>query len=111
MKIKGEKAVELILAGHGVKFEREYRFNSARKWRFDFCIVDYKIAIEVEGGSWVGGRHNRPIGFSKDCLKYNSATILGWRVLRYTSDIIKNNPGSIFDDILMIINKDKKHEK
>jgi len=62
----------------------EYKFHPARKWRFDYAIPKYMIAIEVEGGVWNNGRHTRGAGYIKDMEKYNEATILGWRILRYT---------------------------
>jgi very-short-patch-repair endonuclease len=99
----GPQTIELILAGHGVNLEREYRFNSARKWRADWCIIEHKILIEFEGAVFAGGRHVRGRGYSNDCEKYNSATCLGYRVLRYTSDMLRENPGRVLDDVLMII--------
>ncbi len=59
----------------------EYRFCH-RKWAFDFCWPECKIALEVEGSIWTQGRHTRGSGFLKDMEKYNEAAILGWRVLR-----------------------------
>ena len=61
---------------------REYRFHPERRWRFDYAIPEHKIALEVEGGVWTGGRHIRPKGFLNDIEKYNQATLLGWRLLR-----------------------------
>jgi hypothetical protein len=58
-------------------------------WRFDFAWPDLMLAVEVEGGMWSGGRHNRAQGFAEDCRKYNAAVRLGWRVLRYTTDMVK----------------------
>lgn|SRR5574338_1546952 len=60
----------------------EYKFHSKRKWRFDVAFPIQKIAFEIEGGIWVGGRHVHPGMFIKDCEKYNEATRLGWRVFR-----------------------------
>ena len=60
----------------------EYPFHHERKWRFDFSWPQQRIALEVEGGVWVGGAHNRGVGFVKDIEKYNQAAVLGWRVLR-----------------------------
>ena len=68
--------------------EREHAFHPKRKWRFDFAYLEAKIAIECEGGVWVNGRHSRGQGFTEDCAKYNQAAVLGWRVLRFTKDMI-----------------------
>lgn len=62
----------------------EYRFHPKRKWRFDYAVPAMKIAIEIEGGLWVSGRHNRPVSMIKDFEKYNEAAMCGWRLLRYT---------------------------
>ena len=62
----------------------EFRFHPVRRWRFDFAIPELKIAVEIEGGSWVQGRHTRGAGYQGDMEKYNQAVILGWKVLRYT---------------------------
>lgn len=62
----------------------EFRFHNQRRWRFDYAFPAQKIAVEVEGGIWSGGRHTRGAGFLKDMEKYNAATALGWRVLRTT---------------------------
>lgn len=40
------------------------------------------VALEVEGGVFTGGRHTRGGGFVGDMEKYNTATIMGWRILR-----------------------------
>lgn len=66
--------------------EREYRFAPPRRWRFDFCYPGRMLAIEVEGGTWIGGRHGRGTGYANDLEKYNQAVVMGWRVLRYTTD-------------------------
>jgi hypothetical protein len=47
------------------------------------------LAVEVEGGSWVHGRHVRAKGFAADCEKYNAAVLLGWRILRFTPAMIE----------------------
>jgi hypothetical protein len=60
----------------------EHRFHQSRKWRFDFAWPEQKIALEVEGGLYQGGRHQRINGFKSDLAKYNAASAAGWRVLR-----------------------------
>ena len=67
-----------------VECVREHRFYKKRRWRFDYAIPAYKIALEVEGGVWTQGRHTRPKGFLGDVEKYNTAALFGWRVFRCT---------------------------
>lgn len=63
---------------------RELSFAKPRKWRFDFSWPHLMLAVEVEGGTWSGGRHTTGKGFEQDCEKYNQAVLLGWSVLRFT---------------------------
>lgn len=70
--------------------EVEYKFHPDRRWRFDFAYPDLKIAIEIEGGTFVNGRHNRGAGFQSDCQKYNEAGLLGWTVYRFTGAMVRN---------------------
>jgi very-short-patch-repair endonuclease len=62
--------------------EKEFKFYPGRRWRFDYAWPNKKIALEIEGGVWIMGRHNRGTGFIKDLEKYNTATMEGWSVLR-----------------------------
>ena len=73
--------------------EREYPFHRKRKWRFDFAWPELLIAVEVEGGIWVGGRHVRGEGYEADCEKYNEAQLAGWMVLRFTPGMLKRGNG------------------
>lgn len=61
---------------------KEFRFHPVRRWRFDYAFPKFKVALEVEGGVWTGGRHVSPKGFLGDMEKYNTAAVMGWRVLR-----------------------------
>lgn len=69
---------------------REYRFHPVRRFRFDFCWPDRLLAVEVDGGSWVNGRHSRGTGIDSDCEKFALAMLDGWRVLRVTGTHIKS---------------------
>jgi hypothetical protein len=62
--------------------EREYRFSDVRVWRADFAYPDVRILVEIEGGGGKG-RHTSVAGFRQDCIKYNAATALGWKVYRF----------------------------
>lgn len=81
--------------------EREYRFHDVRRWRFDFAYPEHKIGIECEGGTWAKGRHSRGSGFRKDCEKYNTASMMGWTVLRFTSGMISS--GEAIDTIRKVL--------
>lgn len=66
---------------------RQYRFSD-RRFRFDFAWPDRRVAVEVDGGAWVGGRHVRGAGFHSDCVKLSTAAALGWRCLRVDGEMI-----------------------
>lgn len=67
----------------------EHRFHPVRRWRFDYAWPNKKVALEVEGGTWSGGRHTRGSGFEGDCLKYSEAAIMGWKVIRCTTKMMR----------------------
>tara|TARA_R110000868_G_scaffold16350_13_gene73586 strand:+ start:318 stop:725 length:408 start_codon:yes stop_codon:yes gene_type:complete len=66
------------------QYTSELIFHPTRKFRFDWAIPDLKVAIEFEGIMSNKSRHTTVTGYSKDCIKYNLAACLGWKVLRYT---------------------------
>ncbi|MCM0721187.1 endonuclease domain-containing protein [Parabacteroides sp. W1-Q-101] len=72
----------LILKHTGEEVVAEYRFHPGRDWRFDFAIPSRRVAVEVEGGAFNGGRHIRPEGYLRDMEKYNEAAVSGWCVIR-----------------------------
>ena len=76
----------LIFKTLRAKVVPEYRFHHKRRWKFDYAVPDLMIAIEIEGGTWIKGRHNRAEGYQKDMEKYNMAQLMGWKVLRYTPE-------------------------
>jgi hypothetical protein len=72
----------------------EFRFSPPRRWRFDLCWQSPRLALEFEGGAFSHGRHVRGEGFTHDCLKYSRAALLGWRLLRATTEML--NSGVVF---------------
>lgn len=77
---------------NGPELQPEYKFHPARRWRFDFAAPDAMVGIELEGGTWGNGRHNRGDGYAADCAKYNAAGLAGWQVFRFTADMLANDP-------------------
>ena len=80
---------QIISKTTGFKFIKEHRFHPVRKWRFDFACLEKRVAVEIAGGVFSGGRHTRGVGYINDMEKYNTAVELGWKILRYTPDQIK----------------------
>ena len=69
----------------------EYRFDTnGRRWRFDYAWPEKSLALEVDGGGFVNGRHSRGTGIEKDCEKYNAALVQGWKVLRVTPKHVRD---------------------
>lgn len=103
-----------------------HRFAEDRNWQFDRAWPDYKVAVELEGGSYgqrivchncgavvrattktgspgrelraVGG-HQRVGRFTADREKYNAAELLGWTVLRFLHDDVYGNPWQMVEAI------------
>lgn len=61
--------------------ETQYRFWPGRRYAFDFAWPAQKLALEIDGGVFSGGRHTRGAGFREDCIKGAEAVIRGWRVI------------------------------
>jgi very-short-patch-repair endonuclease len=77
-------------AGIASRFQPEYVFAPPRRWRFDFADSALKIAVELDGATWVQGRHSRGGGIAKDNEKFNTAALMGWMVLRFDGGAIKD---------------------
>ncbi len=82
---KGLKYIKKQLHYSGINYVTEYQFHDVRKFRFDIAIPDKMIAIEYEGLNSEKSGHTTVTGYTKDTDKYNLATSLGWRILRYTA--------------------------
>jgi len=63
--------------------ERQFVFHPVRKWHLDFAWVDRRIAVEVNGGLYVTGRHNRGAQLEQEFEKLNEACRLGWDVFLF----------------------------
>ena len=96
----GEQALEAYLQLFAPQLTptREYKFCKTRRWRFDFAFVAQKVAIEIDGGQWKarGGRH----ATDKDREKLNKAAAQGWRVLRYSPEMLNAAPDMVVAEIV-----------
>ena len=80
-----------------------YRFHPARMWKFDFAWPEAKVALEIEGGAFVAGRHVQGVGYAKDCDKYNAATFMGWAIIRLSTLQLRQGPVAIFEQLADLI--------
>ena len=85
-----EETLAFQLRAVGIAFDREVQFAPPRRWRADFVVRPGAILVEVDGGTWAGGRHTTGTGFAADCEKLNEATLLGFRVLRVTPSMVES---------------------
>lgn len=70
--------------------EFEHRFSVSRKWRFDIAWPEKKVAIEVQGGLFTGGRHVRGAALLREYEKLNHACAAGWAVFLFTPQQIES---------------------
>jgi len=84
----------------------EFKFSSDRQFRFDYLGWNL-IAVELEGGTWQKrpSGHTTGKGYSKDCIKYNLAQALGYKVFRLTSDMLANDPAGHLQPIIDLMRK------
>lgn len=64
--------------------------GTGRRFRGDLCYLSDRLIVEVDGGTWSGGRHTSGGGYRRDCVKRALATIAGYRYINATSDQVKD---------------------
>ena len=83
----------------------ELQVIPTRRWRFDWAVEFYKVAVEIDGG-------NRMVRWSKrlkrmvtvgahtmstDYEKRNAAAEAGWALLCFTTEMLKKDPQGCVD--------------
>ncbi len=72
-----------------IDLHSEYRFSPPRRYRWDFCHPSSKVAIEIQGGVWMGkSGHSGGSGLLKDYQKLCLAASQGWRVFLLADSMI-----------------------
>jgi hypothetical protein len=105
--------------------QREYMFHEFRRWRFDYAWPQFMVAVELEGGIY---RHGKPVfnvnpktgnvykstiksghltieGYESDIVKYNTAVLDGWQLLRFTHRFVAD--GTAITTLEKLINSQK----
>lgn len=92
---------EILFAKHlkelGLEFEQEVLAVDGRKWRWDFLVkyghpIRYFMAIEIDG--YHKGRHGK--GWGADNEKRNTGTMLGYRVLVFSTKSVMKGEAKEF---------------
>jgi very-short-patch-repair endonuclease len=83
--------------------QREYRFAPPRRWRFDWAWIRTArpLAVEIDGGRFApgGGYH----AGDSDREKLNAAAILGWVVLRFSTQQLDKYPRECVEQIVNVM--------
>ena len=82
-------------------YVREYQAIPGRRFRFDFCWVKERLAVEIQGGTYSRGAHARPLGIKRDYEKGNLAVQFGWRVLQFDADMVKSGQALDFTERML----------
>lgn len=90
-----ENAFAQWLTFKNIQYVRQFQAIKDRRYKCDFYLPKWNVIIEIEGGQWIQGRHQRGSGFKNDIEKYNQLTLSGYRILRLTTDhFIRNGINS-----------------
>lgn len=116
---KYEDLFALQAEAAGLTFERQVRLipiqrtkplhkNKALKTRHkvDFLFRSAGIVLEVQGGTWSGGRHTRGKGYEGDCLKQALLQLEGFTVYYCTGSQVES--GQALSWVREAIDNDKK---
>lgn len=68
--------------------ERQFRAVPERRWKWDLAWPDHWLLLEVDGGTYVYGGHNRGVRIDGDAEKQSAAAALGYRTMRVTKHMI-----------------------
>lgn len=100
----------------GLNFAVEYKFAETEKRKFasDYAELRHGIIIEYEGLETYDfrsdtvnkSRHQTIEGYTKDCEKYNLASMLNFNILRYHRNSL-DDPDNIEKDIRRCIESKK----
>lgn len=66
----------------------------------DFAFPDARLLIEGQGGVFTGQAHGSISGILKDNDRLNTAALLGWRMMRFTSKDLDEQPEQLVGQIV-----------
>jgi very-short-patch-repair endonuclease len=101
----GEERLAFHLRANGINFDREVPLIAGRKYRYDFVLPKFRIAIEVHGAIWQQGAHARGAGLERDYLKGNAAVLAGYCYLQFSTAQVER--GLAIETIMKAIGRER----
>jgi len=95
-----EEAFAFQLKAYKIPYTREVRVCKERRYRLDF-VLPGKLAVEVNGGSWVKSGHSTGTGLQRDADKGYECLRAGYRLLTLTGDDVRSGAG--IDKVLSLL--------
>jgi hypothetical protein len=69
--------------------QQEQKIINGRRFKFDFIYLPSKVAIEINGGTWMPkSGHSSGVGIQRDYKKCNLAQLSGWVVFQLSREMI-----------------------
>jgi hypothetical protein len=84
---------ELLLSLRALGYpqpEPEVRLIPGRRLRFDHCWRRERVALEIHGATFTGGRHTSGVGFDRDREKMALAQLAGYLVIEATAGMLRD---------------------
>lgn len=85
-KLSAEDNLALQLKADGWMFTRQFEYAAPRRLRADFVVQANgdAVLVEIQGGIYSRQAHGSVTGVLADIDRLNTATVAGWRMLRFT---------------------------
>jgi len=95
------------VVGNEAGVRERLRERGLNDWALDFAWRPYKVAIEIQGGTWKAGTgHNTGTGIQNDCKKQQQCALMGWQIIPVTGDDVRS--GKVLNFIEELLNKIEK---
>lgn len=82
------------------RMEQQFKFarGLGRDFRADFCFVQYRLIVEIQGGIWRkgGGAHSHPIDLERDIERCQYMAFLGFWFLPFTPQQVKDKTAIVW---------------
>lgn len=86
--LEAEETLHQELSDLLIGYERKFQPIHTKNWRFDFHIVKLRLLIEIDGGSWSGGRSGKLANKAWSVDRYDQTEELGYKIERFHPDQI-----------------------